>query len=103
MAAELRRTFAICKKAQRPAFVAFLTAGFPDFETTVPALKGLQDGGADIIELGLPFSDPLADGGAIQKANTIALAKGISVIKVIELVRAARKVRHDGCCEDSCS
>eukprot|EP00045_Choanoeca_perplexa_P007085 m.62291 g.62291 ORF g.62291 m.62291 type:complete len:688 (-) comp13926_c0_seq1:85-2148(-) len=91
MAAELRRAFAICKKAQRPAFIAFLTAGFPDLETTVPALKGLQDGGADIIELGLPFSDPLADGGAIQKANTVALSKGISVLKVIELVRDARK------------
>eukprot|EP00730_Choanoeca_flexa_P004851 TRINITY_DN11819_c4_g4_i4.p1 TRINITY_DN11819_c4_g4~~TRINITY_DN11819_c4_g4_i4.p1 ORF type:complete len:686 (+),score=198.85 TRINITY_DN11819_c4_g4_i4:84-2141(+) len=91
MAAELRRAFAICKKAERPAFVGFLTAGFPDLDVTVPALKALQDGGADIIELGLPFSDPLADGGAIQKANTIALSKGISVVKVIDLIRDARK------------
>lgn len=54
-----------------PAFVTFVTAGFPTLEDTVPIMLAMQAGGADIIELGMPFSDPIADGVAIQESNTV--------------------------------
>lgn len=54
-----------------PAFVTFITAGFPTRDATVPILLAMQEGGADIIELGMPFSDPIADGPTIQEANTV--------------------------------
>lgn len=55
-----------------PAFVTFVTAGFPTVADTVPILLGMQEGGADVIELGMPFSDPIADGPAIQDSNTVS-------------------------------
>lgn len=58
----------------RSAFVTFLTAGFPTKDATVPLMLALEAGGADIIELGVPFSDPIADGPVIQKANTVSLS-----------------------------
>jgi tryptophan synthase alpha subunit len=54
------------------AFVTFLTAGFPTKDSTVPLMLALEAGGADVIELGVPFSDPIADGPVIQKANTVS-------------------------------
>ncbi|ANB14479.1 tryptophan synthase TRP5 [Sugiyamaella lignohabitans] len=90
MSANLNATFAKCKKEGRNAMLTFLTAGFPSVAETVPLLKSLQDGGADIIELGVPFSDPIADGPTIQKANQIALENGVSVHVCLELVRQAR-------------
>lgn len=54
-----------------PAFVTFVTAGFPTPDATVPIMLAMQAGGADIIELGMPFSDPIADGPAIQESNTV--------------------------------
>jgi len=54
-----------------PAIVTFLTAGYPALDDTVPILLGMQAGGADIIELGVPFSDPIADGPVIQESNTV--------------------------------
>jgi hypothetical protein len=54
------------------AFVTFLTAGYPTRSSTVPAMLGMERGGADVIELGVPFSDPIADGRAIQEANTVS-------------------------------
>lgn len=91
MASSIRRVFDINRRNKRPAFVGFLTAGFPTLDATVPCLKALQDAGADVIELGLPFSDPLADGNTIQKANTVALGNGITTAKILDLVRDARK------------
>lgn len=82
----LSTTFA----AARPAFVAFVTAGYPTIDATVPIMKALQEGGADVIELGVPFSDPLADGAVIQKASNIAIKNGMSVTKVLDTVTAAR-------------
>lgn len=70
--------------------VAFLTAGFPSVQETVPLMKSLQAGGCDIIELGMPFSDPIADGPVIQKANEISLRNGTSLHLVLELVKTAR-------------
>jgi tryptophan synthase len=69
-----------------------VTAGYPTIEDTTPILKGFQDGGVDIIELGIPFSDPIADGPTIQQANTTALENGITVAKTLDLVVEARKV-----------
>ncbi|GME71655.1 unnamed protein product [Ambrosiozyma monospora] len=91
MASELRAAFTKAKNEGRNALVTFITAGYPTIEDTVPILKGLQDGGVDIIELGIPFSDPIADGPTIQVANTKALDNGITVPKCIELVKLARK------------
>lgn len=59
-------------KADLSAFVTFLTAGFPTADSTVPLMLALEAGGADVIELGIPFSDPIADGPVIQQANTVS-------------------------------
>ncbi|CUM64748.1 uncharacterized protein PRCAT00002359001 [Priceomyces carsonii] len=90
MSALLRETFAKCKKEGRNALVNFITAGYPTMEDTLPILKGMQRGGVDIIELGIPFSDPIADGPTIQAANNVALANGITVSKCLKLVAQAR-------------
>lgn len=76
---------------ERNALVTFITAGYPTIEDTVPILKGFQEGGVDVIELGVPFSDPIADGETIQVANTQALENGITVVRTLELVEEARK------------
>jgi len=65
-------------------------AGYPSLEATIPALLALQEGGADIIEVGVPFSDPQADGATIQAANVRAIAQGMSLKKTVETVAAAR-------------
>lgn len=83
----LREAFA---DPAKPAFVGFLTAGFPTLEATVPALLAMQAAGVSVIEVGVPFSDPLADGPAIDAANQVALKNGISVKKVLGLVKEAR-------------
>ncbi|PRT53518.1 Tryptophan synthase [Wickerhamiella sorbophila] len=90
MSQQIRDTFAQCKAEQRPAVVTFLTCGFPGIEETVPLLMALQEGGADIIELGMPFSDPVADGPVIQKANQIALDEGVTMSTVLQALRIAR-------------
>ena len=82
----LRAAFA----ASRPAFIAFLTAGFPTLASTVPAMVAMQASGVDVIEVGVPFSDPLADGGTIARANHVALANGVTVSWVLDAVRGAR-------------
>lgn len=73
-----------------PAFIAFLTAGYPSLDITVPAMLAMQSNGVDIIELGMPFSDPLADGGTIAKANQGALQNGVTMKKTLGMVAAAR-------------
>ncbi|KAH6682651.1 tryptophan synthase-like protein [Halenospora varia] len=87
----LKRTFAQCKKEKRAALVTYVTAGFPTPEETVDILLGMEAGGADVIELGLPFTDPIADGPTIQKSNTIALKNGVTVESTLDIVRTARK------------
>ncbi|MDR2925591.1 MAG: tryptophan synthase subunit alpha [Azoarcus sp.] len=74
----------------RKALIPFITAGDPDAESTVPLMRSLVAGGADIIELGVPFSDPMADGPVIQRASERALAKGMSLARVLGIVRAFR-------------
>lgn len=86
----LKDTFNRCKAENRRALVNFVTAGYPTIEDTVPILLGMQEGGVDVIELGIPFSDPMAEGPTIQVASTVALDNGITVSKCLDLVRQAR-------------
>lgn len=83
--------FAELKKDNRAAFIPFITAGDPDLESTAALLDRLPGAGADVIELGIPFSDPMADGPAIQASSLRALKAGMSLIKVLELVRRFRR------------
>ena len=76
----------------RKALIPFITAGDPDASLTVPLMRALVEAGADIIELGVPFSDPMADGPTIQRASERALAKGMKLRKVLELVVQFRQV-----------
>ncbi|GAB5408773.1 MAG: tryptophan synthase subunit alpha [Balneolaceae bacterium] len=69
----------------------FITAGYPDLESTVELILGFEKNGADIIELGMPFSDPLADGPTIQYSSDVAISKGISIDKIFEMVAEVRK------------
>ena len=85
------RRFAALKAEGRPALVTFMTAGDPDPATTLALLKALPAAGADVIELGMPFSDPMADGPAIQAAGLRALKGGQTMAKTLDLVRAFRK------------
>lgn len=75
----------------KKAFIAFLTAGDPDFETSVECFKAVARAGADLIEVGIPFSDPIAEGPVIQEADLRALEAGMTTDKVFELVREVRK------------
>jgi tryptophan synthase alpha chain len=84
------RRFAELKAKGRAALVTFVTAGDPDYETSKQILMGLPAAGADIIELGMPFSDPMADGPAIQLASQRALKAGQNMKKTLELVRTFR-------------
>ncbi|KAJ7047059.1 bifunctional tryptophan synthase TRP1 [Mycena alexandri] len=86
----LQKVFADKKSQGVPAFVTFVTAGYPTRDDTVPMLLAMQEGGADIIELGVPFSDPIADGPVIQETNTIALNNDIDYITVLGQLREAR-------------
>lgn len=83
--------FAHLQKQKRPALVTFVSAGDPDLETSEKILHGLPKAGADIIELGMPFSDPMADGPAIQMSSQRALKGGQTMIKTLEMVRRFRK------------
>jgi tryptophan synthase alpha chain len=85
------RRFAKLRAEGRAGFVAFVTAGDPDHETALAILKGLPAAGADVIELGMPFSDPMADGPAIQASSLRALKAGASMVKTFALVRAFRQ------------
>ena len=86
----LTQTFVELKNAQKKALIPFITAGDPTPGFTVPALHAMVEAGADILEIGVPFSDPMADGPVIQKASERALAHKMSLRKVIELVKEFR-------------
>jgi tryptophan synthase alpha chain len=88
----ISETFAACAKKGRAAFVGYLMAGDPTPEISLENLKALAAAGADIIELGAPFTDPMADGPAIQKAAQRALAAGGSLELTLELARRFRVV-----------
>lgn len=79
------------KEEGRPALIAYLAAGDPHPDRTVSLIHALERGGADLIELGVPFSDPVADGPVIQRASDRALAAGITLRKVLEIASCVRK------------
>jgi len=83
--------FAELKKSNRSAFVPFVTAGDPDFETSLEIIQKLPGAGADIIEIGIPFSDPMADGPINQASYLRALKAGMTLTKMLDLVRRFRK------------
>ena len=91
MTTRIDTRFAELKKAGRSAFVTFVMAGDPDPATSLEIIKALPKAGADVIELGMPFTDPMADGPAIQAAGLRALKAGMTLKKTLDLVRGFRK------------
>ena len=91
MTTRIDHRFAELKKQGRAALVTFLTAGDPDPATSLAILAALPKAGADVIELGMPFTDPMADGPAIQMSSQRALKAGQTLAKTLEMVRAFRK------------
>lgn len=88
----IEQAFARLQGEGRKALIPFITAGDPDAALTLPLMHALVEAGADVIELGVPFSDPMADGPTIQRASERALAKGMTLRKVLALVAAFRTV-----------
>ena len=86
----INETFAALKVQGRKALIPYVTAGFPFADVTPELMHAMVAGGADVIELGVPFSDPSADGPVIQKAGEKALAMGIGLVQVLEMVRIFR-------------
>lgn len=84
------RRFAVCRAEGRAALVTFVTAGDPDADTSLAILKALPGAGADLIEIGMPFTDPMADGPAIQLSSQRALKGGQTLRKTLDMVRAFR-------------
>ncbi|BEP44220.1 tryptophan synthase subunit alpha [Variovorax sp. 375MFSha3.1] len=84
-------TFEALKKDGRRALIPYVTAGFPFADITPELMHGMVEAGADVIELGVPFSDPMADGPVIQKAGEAALALGVGMKQVLAIVAAFRK------------
>jgi len=91
MAQAIRDVLEKNNKAHKTSFVAFTTGGFPTLQDTVDIMLALEEGGADIIELGIPHSDPTADGPTIQEASQVALRNGITLQKCLSYVSEARK------------
>ena len=87
----IERRFAALKRQGRAALVTFTMAGDPDYDTSLAIAKALPKAGADVIELGMPFTDPMADGPAIQAAGLRALASGQRMTKTLDLVREFRQ------------
>lgn len=90
MSTRINARFAALKAEGRAAFVTFLMAGDPDPGTSLAIIKALPKAGADIIEIGMPFTDPMADGPAIQAAGLRALKAGMTLTRTLDLVRAFR-------------
>jgi tryptophan synthase alpha chain len=90
-ATRIERRFAMLKNEGRTALVTFVTAGDPDYDTSLRIISGLPGAGADVIEIGMPFSDPMADGPPIQASGLRALKGGQNMKKTLQLVRDIRK------------
>ena len=94
MSNRIDTTFARLREAGQTAFIAYVAAGDPDFEHSLAIIKTLADCGADVIELGLPFSDPLADGIVNQLAAERALKAGMTTARALDLIRAFRQTHQ---------
>lgn len=90
-ATRISEMFERCRHERRKAFIAYLTAGDPNPEQTIPLVLALERGGADLIELGVPFSDPIADGPVIQRASDRALRAGMKLGRILEIVQEIRR------------
>lgn len=86
----LAQRFETLAGANRRALVTYMTAGHPDPARSVALMRALEAGGADVIEVGVPFSDPMADGPVIQRSSQVALGHGVGLPQVLEMVREAR-------------
>ena len=91
MSTRIEKRFAVLKKESRAALVTFTMAGDPDYDTSLVITKALPKAGADIIELGMPFTDPMADGPAIQASGLRALKSGQRMTRTLQIVREFRK------------
>ena len=87
----IEKAFAELQTRGEAALIPFVTAGDPNLATTLKILRALEKGGADCIELGIPFSDPTADGPTIQRSSERALKNGISLSRIFQLVRQFRR------------
>lgn len=87
----LDNRLAALKEANKKTFVSFMTAGYPNEATYLEIMKKLPQAGVDIIEIGVPFSDPMTDGPAIQAANLHALKEGVTLAKILDMVRTFRE------------
>ena len=88
--------FAELRAQNRCALIPFVTAGDPNGEVTVPLMHALVEAGADVVELGVPFSDPMADGPVIQRASERALSAGMNLGRVLEAICRGRAFTGDG-------
>lgn len=95
MTERMDRRFAALKHEGRPALVTYFMGGDPDFDTSLAIMKALPQAGADVIELGMPFSDPMADGPSIQAAGLRALTQGQTLVKTLALARSFRETDQD--------
>ena len=94
-AARLRARFAAARSAGRTALIAYIVAGYPDAEASLTAAVAAIDAGADVLELGLPYSDPLADGATLQHASGVALRNGATFERSLELLSRIHRARPD--------
>jgi tryptophan synthase len=90
MSKRLRELFENARAEGRKLFIPYVTAGYPRREDTVPILLACEAGGADVIEIGMPFTDPLADGSTVQHANQVAIENGMNLQACFDMVREAR-------------
>src|SRR4030042_6998666 len=88
-----KQTFSELAGQKRPALIPFFVIGDPDFDTSVAVVKTAIDAGADILELGIPFSDPIADGPTIQKADIRAARSGMNMAKALRFIRQVKEYR----------
>lgn len=87
----IQATFTACRNENRAALMPYFTIGYPDLETSFEILQSIAHNGADLIELGIPFSDPLADGPTIQHSTQVALEQGVKVSDCLGMVARLRK------------
>lgn len=86
----MSRIAELFKKKNKQVLNVYCTAGYPELESTLPVIKALEQNGADLVELGMPYSDPLADGPVIQQSSTIALQNGMTIKKLFEQLKELR-------------
>ena len=96
MSKRLNEKLAKLRKEGRKGLYIYITAGCPNAEETVDIIRRAEEAGADVIELGLPFSDPMADGPVIQEASVMALKQGMTLKKALDIVKDTVNVDAEG-------